>query len=146
MKKRFTALFLLIILILSGCTSQGAVGAVEDMYKAALNGDGEQIDQLFSQSDEYNSYYLDELMDVLSSTVMDLNGIENMNIKEVKRNTLTEEAIEGLDNDLGDKWNLVGVQLDEDYLYVWVLKEVSGEYFVIYGEDFDQKEFEEMLK
>ncbi|AXI10428.1 hypothetical protein CV093_17665 [Oceanobacillus sp. 143] len=146
MKKRFTALFLFILLFLSGCMGGGAAGAVEGMYKAAINGNGEQIDQIFSQADEYDSYYLDDLIDELASNVMDQDGIDNMKIKEIKRNMLNKAAVEDLDNEFDSNWNLVGVQLDKDYLYVWVLKEVSGNYFIVYGEDFDQEEFEEMLK
>ncbi|WP_249870444.1 hypothetical protein [Oceanobacillus saliphilus] len=148
MKKRISALFLLLLitLLLVGCMSKGSAATVEGMYKAALNREADHLSKIFSQVDGYDDYYLSEIMNNLTSDVMDANGIENMNIKEIERKHLNLEAIEDFDDEFGSNWELVAVQMDVNYFYVWVLKEVSGNYFIVYAEDFDKEEFEELLK
>ncbi|MBP2077041.1 hypothetical protein [Oceanobacillus polygoni] len=145
MRKQFIFGLFILVLFLSGC-SQGAVSAVEDVYRASLDGDREKVAQLFSQFDGYDSYYLDEVMDDISWSVLDIGGIENMNLKEVKRKELKPEAIEELDDMYGENWELVATQLDEDDFFFWVLKKVSGSYFIVDAEDFDLEDLEEMLK
>ncbi|MDZ5711406.1 hypothetical protein [Jeotgalibacillus haloalkalitolerans] len=107
---------------------------INTLYESAFENDEETVDRLLMHVDGYEgeSY---EAVEELSAHVMELGGVNNLNITEIKRNQIQSEVAEDLEYDYGDNWRVVSSELGGGYSFVWILQKVDSELVIVYLEE-----------
>ncbi|MDY0410222.1 hypothetical protein ACFFIS_15255 [Virgibacillus soli] len=149
MKKLLYPILTAILLIsLTGCFGGGAASTVKDTYNAALNQDRDYLNKVLSQGEGYDPDDLDEIIDVLTDDVKAAKSIKNLEAKEYKQGSLNKEAVEHFNDMFDNNWALVTTKSNrDDYIQVWILQEINGDYFIVDTSGYDMEEFqEEFLK
>ncbi|MCH1624604.1 hypothetical protein [Fredinandcohnia quinoae] len=126
------------ILLLGACSSLGnnPVNTVKDLYNAAAENDLDTFSKITSQFDEISGSQL-SAMEEFASTVVDKGGVEKMKFSKIKKSNLNKETLDGITEEYGDDWELVAEEISEDEgeVFLWLLKEVDGKYYVLYADD-----------
>lgn len=140
MKKLLPVLFLSLLLLV-GCSGSGPAQTVANLYKAAVDHDTETFVRIMSHFEEDVIGYEEEAMDDIASMAIDAGGIDKMNITEVNKNNIIDEASEFLTDEYGENWAVVSADLGDEVYFVWVLHELDGNYYVVSGDDLSKDEF-----
>jgi hypothetical protein len=145
--KKFSIIIGTFVLLLSGCSSVGnsPVKTIQTLHEAAMDGDEQTFTRLLSYAEE-GIGDPEEAMEVIRELTIELGGVKNIKLAEVKEDQLIDEAVEDLTEDYGKDWALVAEQMEEDSdeVFVWLLKKVDKEYYIFYGEDLSPDEFLKM--
>lgn len=113
--------------------------AVMKMYQAAVDNDQETLNKLLT-------YYVDSdgdnmnIAQELKEQAYDLGGLESVKPTSLAETEMQEEVIEGLNETFQGNWNFVYVELDESYIYAWIVQEIDGGFYIVDGEDFSTDE------
>ncbi|WP_102026521.1 hypothetical protein [Salirhabdus sp. Marseille-P4669] len=141
--KKLLFSFIVLTVFLFGCSDKpsnnGARSVVKELYKAGYEGDASTLERLLKHFEGYAGYE-EELPEDLYDTVDEVGGIRHLEIDLVKKSEIIPEVIDGLDNAFDRNWRMVSVTMDEDYLMIWILQEIDGEFYVVDGEDYNADE------
>lgn len=147
MKRFFVLIILSFTLILGGCSGSGAENAMKEVFQAGLDKDTETLYRYFSRMEDFDmeDEDMDYFADALADEILESDGIENINIKEIKRKQIQSEEVAYLDEDFGKNWEVVLTRFptEEDYVNSWILKKIDKKYYILDGEDYDTEELED---
>ncbi|WP_068674947.1 hypothetical protein [Oceanobacillus sp. Castelsardo] len=142
--KKISIIFGTFVLLLCGCSGvgNGPVKTIQTLHEAAMEGDEQTFTKLLSLA-EGDIGDPEEAMEVIRELTMELGGVKNIKLVEVKKDQLIDEAVEDLTEEFGNDWTLVAEQMEEDSdeVLVWLLKKVDKDYYIFYGEDLSPDEF-----
>lgn len=142
MKRLFLSLLFVQAIVLIGCSSNGPVDAVKDMYSAAIKGDQEKFDQYHAYSDNDYIQYQEDAIVEYGEHFSDLGGVSNIEFSLVDKKDLDIELVEDYDEDYGENWDFVIAEREEeDYYDTYVLRKIDSEYYIMEEDSLYTDEF-----
>lgn len=137
-----TILLTMSMLLLAACGEITSIKtpelAVMKMYQAAVDNDQETLNKLLTYYDDSDGDY--DVAQDLKDHVYDLGGIDSVKPISLVQADMQQELLEGLHETFRSNWNFVYVELDEGYIYAWIVQEIDGSFYIVDGEDFSTDE------
>ncbi|MFC3041877.1 hypothetical protein ACFOGI_16705 [Virgibacillus xinjiangensis] len=144
MRKAVLPLLLSVCILLGGCMNQASARVVEDMYNAALVGNDEYIQGIFSRYDEELDKPMEEVSKDLASQVQHMQGVKNMSIQQLRKWEIQSGVVDRMTEKYEDNWHLIVARLDEDRVNLWTVRK-DGYYFIAGCEELRNEEYQQKI-
>ncbi len=143
MKKRGIVFAFFTSLLLTGCMNPSYVHVVEDMYRAAVSDDWERAVSYFSEEFIAEQELMEQFLEEIAWDVREMEGVDMMNSRELKRKHISEVLKKELDEKHGENWRLVVSQSVDDTVMLWVVQKGADQYYIVDGKQIAAKVYRE---